>query len=309
MSGRQTTHHATSAFRLAATSMFETVFFILLLLLLISILLPSLSRARELSKRLVCAANMKGLGTSQKYYANDYSERWSMPAFDASKVGEIHYVVAPGSGKGTGRSPSRTQPSRSGDGGATELSVTRAWWMFLRSGDVSVKQFVCPSSRDEPQPGWNIDMYYDFSSIEHISYGYQVPFGPMTTRAREGCDNRMVLAADKGPAYLDPHYAAPQFNELNPARNPRRGKSLAHYNSRNHGGEGQNALFADGHVTFEKTPAIGIDDDNIYTAMLSNKRAEDFIAGEWPAVNNRTPFQPIDSGGKMMGSTDSLIFP
>jgi prepilin-type processing-associated H-X9-DG protein len=42
------------------------------LALLISILLPSLSRARELSKRLVCAANMKGIGAALEIYAEDY---------------------------------------------------------------------------------------------------------------------------------------------------------------------------------------------------------------------------------------------
>ncbi len=36
---------------------------------LLAILLPSFSRAREMSKRLVCAANMKGLHTSMQIYA------------------------------------------------------------------------------------------------------------------------------------------------------------------------------------------------------------------------------------------------
>jgi prepilin-type processing-associated H-X9-DG protein len=49
--------------------------------LLISILLPSLSRARELSKRLVCGANMKLIGTSMKIYANDYGGE--VPIFES----------------------------------------------------------------------------------------------------------------------------------------------------------------------------------------------------------------------------------
>jgi prepilin-type processing-associated H-X9-DG protein len=40
--------------------------------MMIAILLPSLSRARELSKRLVCGANLKGLGTSMLIYINEY---------------------------------------------------------------------------------------------------------------------------------------------------------------------------------------------------------------------------------------------
>jgi prepilin-type processing-associated H-X9-DG protein len=40
----------------------------------LSILLPSLSRARELSKRLVCASNMKAIGTAMHLYADDFGE-------------------------------------------------------------------------------------------------------------------------------------------------------------------------------------------------------------------------------------------
>ncbi|NOX59879.1 MAG: hypothetical protein GXP29_13620, partial [Planctomycetes bacterium] len=40
---------------------------------LVSILLPSLSRARELSKRLVSASNLKGLGTACLIYAYDHN--------------------------------------------------------------------------------------------------------------------------------------------------------------------------------------------------------------------------------------------
>ena len=39
--------------------------------LLIAILLPSLSRARELSKRLVCASNLKGITTATDLYLSD----------------------------------------------------------------------------------------------------------------------------------------------------------------------------------------------------------------------------------------------
>jgi prepilin-type processing-associated H-X9-DG protein len=44
---------------------------LLLVPLLISILLPSLSRARELSKRLVCASNLRAIGTSILIYASE----------------------------------------------------------------------------------------------------------------------------------------------------------------------------------------------------------------------------------------------
>ena len=67
--------------------------------LMISILLPSLSRAGELSKRLVCEGQLRGLGTSMRIYANDWSQGFP-PDFD----------------------------------------------VLVSSGEVTTKQFCCPSS-------------------------------------------------------------------------------------------------------------------------------------------------------------------
>lgn len=44
--------------------------------LLTSILLPSLTRARELAKRAVCAANLRGIGQACHIYANDHGENF-----------------------------------------------------------------------------------------------------------------------------------------------------------------------------------------------------------------------------------------
>lgn len=46
--------------------------------LLVSILLPSLSRARELAKRAVCMANLRGIGQGLHIYANDNGD-WFPP--------------------------------------------------------------------------------------------------------------------------------------------------------------------------------------------------------------------------------------
>lgn len=44
--------------------------------LVTSIMLPSLSRARELAKRAVCAANLRGIGQACHIYANDHDEKF-----------------------------------------------------------------------------------------------------------------------------------------------------------------------------------------------------------------------------------------
>ena len=70
--------------RLRGFTLIELLVVIAIIALLISILLPSLSRARELSKRLVCQSNIKGIGTSCKIYSNDNNEKWPVPPFDRS---------------------------------------------------------------------------------------------------------------------------------------------------------------------------------------------------------------------------------
>ncbi len=313
--------------RFKAFTLIELLVVIAIIALLISILLPSLSRARELSKRLVCGANTKGIGTSAKIYANENQEKWMAPPFSKKTDGDgIDYLctgnpdASPCVGFQRERESTSETANSGGAAGSTALSVTRAYWIMVRSGDITVKQFLCPSAPDNEDPTENLDLYYDFTAYENISYGYLVPFGPRDTQPREGMDNRQALAADKGPHYLqndlDASTRGPGGQGLRVDSSP---KDWRPFNSANHGGngngEGQNVLFADGHSSFIRTPLGGIDSDNIYSVMtdLWDLESTGRIYGDSPhdsqATNPYPGKEAFGQGTNTYSSTDSLIYP
>jgi len=318
--------------RFKGFTLIELLVVIAIIALLISILLPSLSRARELSKRLVCAANVKGIGTTGKIYANENQEKWMAPPFMRGAIDAegIDYlpgarVNPPGSEEpgevASERESSTTSETPQSETGSTAMSVTRAYWMLVRSGDITVKQFICPSSGDKEDETENLELYYDFTGYDNISYGYQVPFGPRDTQPREGIDNRQVVAADKGPFYLSGSSTSGMLtagedggpiDTDDPPKNWRKFNSSAHGGAAN--GEGQNALYGDGHASFIRIPASGIDSDNIYTLMRNDWATEvGRVHGDTPhesAATNPYPGQDaLDTGVGKYSSTDSLIFP
>jgi len=78
-------------------------------------------------------------------------------------------------------------------------------------------------------------------------------------------DPRVVLGADNNNG-SDPAYHESSGDTMVPTYDSMK----SYVNSTNHTKEGQNVLYADSHVSFEKSPYVGIDGDNIYTAMTAD---------------------------------------
>lgn len=312
--------------RKKAFTLIELLVVVAIIALLISILLPSLQRARELSKRTVCAANIRGIGQACKIYsAEDENDLFPLIPYDISKE-TFTYTARIGVSRTT-----ETQTS------SQSASTTRNLWLLVRGttgGSVTVKQFRCPSSDDTVDDTEDLIRYYDFKGFSTISYGYQVPFGSLNlTRPGEDIDIRMGLIADKGPYSFDTSSGAATNGDSGiptdkpdtdynigtityPATDMEKNdiQKWTPFNSPNHGGrgngEGQNVLFGDSHVEFAKKPIVGVDDDNIYAIMglRTGSGVPWKVDTGKPLSGNPTPGAKIlDANGT--SSTDTLIYP
>jgi len=301
-------------------TLIELLVVVAIIALLISILLPSLARAREITKRAVCSSNLRGIGQSMKVYANDNNDWYPAGPFKVSQSttqgNGITYIER--------MSVNLTSPLTTGD--ITETHPSRSLFLLVINGSCAPKQFTCPSIGDQEddmrngsgssivsaQPGVN---RWDFKGYPYVSYGYQLPFGPKA-KPNEGLDPRIILMADKGPFFqtgaggtqtewwTKDAYISTLGAQGAPVKKITGGSSINEalrvsadkwkdYNSRNHAGEGQNVLYGDGHVEFQKKPIVGVNSDNIYTVQGSYDLL-DALYGNCPA-NQKGPYTQTDS--------------
>lgn len=321
---RQNTQKGRSGFTLI-----ELLVVVAIIALLISILLPSLARARELAKRTTCAANLNGMGKGLYAYASEGNQGMPISAHAAptqEQTGSVSYVQSGGSKRGRRGFPTDGEinlPPGTGTTPGTQISTVRNLWTLVRLSGSTPGSFTCPSSEDVKNDEDSPQDYWDFGigdvttevtterqeANKQCSYGYQVPYGQLGKPTADG-DQRSVLAADKGPFGVQPesgsgtHPGDPVGLDTSSSSDDWR-----KFNSPNHGGigdgEGQNVLYADSHAEWAGKPTAGPGQDNIYTrystAGTSAQTPAARFLGNGPSTSlrNLTPW----------GITDGLIYP
>jgi prepilin-type N-terminal cleavage/methylation domain-containing protein len=248
--------------------------------LLVSILLPSLNRAREQANRVKCANNLRQIGLAALMYANGEVRTGSYPRtyFNTSS----NMLIASSQG---GAMSSPTNNSFAANVGNN--NVTASFFLILKTQDITPDVFICPSTQNNRDfgPGDTVGVQ-DVSNwtdiTQNISYSYNCPFPQFAAVAGGWKFNNTLgsdffMAADRNPGTLQPMTNGNTIRSgVTTVTYNSGAKDMARGNSNNHGNEGQEVLYCDGHVEFQNTPFAGpqrigeIARDNIYTTGDTN---------------------------------------
>lgn len=234
--------------------------------LLISILLPSLNRARETANRVKCASNLKQIGLAILLYSNE--NRGAYPRTKASTptaVGVTHSHTAIGH--------TASDPFISDAQDATN-NVPQALFLLLRTQDITSEVFTCPSSNAEKDSyGGGTNAAVNKSNftdlVKNLSYSYQDPYPDANAIGSGFKLNNSISAEFAVGADINPGTVGSDDNVLLPTSTSS-AKDMKFANSNNHDGDGQNVLFGDGHVEFVQNPFVGVQRDNIYTRSVAS---------------------------------------
>lgn len=287
--------------------------------LLISILLPTLNRVRESGNRVKCASNLRQIGLALRQYANENRAN----TYPRTEGNSAATSATWGTGGSSATSPAASSTvadpfgTANGSNRPAVNDVTASLFLLLRLQDVVPDIFVCPSSNGEP---WNFgggnataQNWTNFAAFSNgvsnnLTYSFQNPFANSSSVGRgfkwnETLSSEFAIMADINPGNsssanagnIDTVTAAVSFVSTTSS-----GRQMRKGNSPNHDQDGQNVLYADGHVDFVNTPFAGVQRDNIYTARTQATTI--FAGGGFGAGLSIATLTPYDSA-------DSILLP
>ena len=283
--------------------------------LLISILLPSLNRARETANKVKCASNLRQIGQAILLYANDNNGSYPRTLMDTS--GNPTATWASPNVTAAGTPDPFIAPPGSIVGQEKVNDVSAALFLLLRTEDITPAVFVCPSSNANAWDyGGGANTAQNFTNFgvstttpvgTILSYSYENPY-PSTTAISNGWKLNTSLPPDYAVASdMNPGTSVPNLGATSiwaaPMTTNAASSIMRQGNSANHGQDGQNVLYGDGHVEFQNNPFCGSQRDNIFTYRAAGV-TNPFSVGTLPEASGTGV-----AAGSPFDSADSILLP
>jgi prepilin-type N-terminal cleavage/methylation domain-containing protein/prepilin-type processing-associated H-X9-DG protein len=311
-------------------TLIELLVVIAIIAMLMAILMPALSKVKKIAMRVICGTNLKGLGTAQTVYANDYDDEYAVQGGTATTLSWAESFTG------------WQNPNKTWDGSQT-VTIGASLYLLVREADVSPKSFVCPAGDEAEYDGQvthssnpDIVQLWDFGSIDDsaimggnsgptncVSYSYHMPYGSNQGKSKYAADGTRSAAfaymADKNP-WMDHKLTVQESTDQTLPDSVQKVWSyweggisesdnrVQQGNTQPHDREGQNVAFADGHSAYEKTADVGVKHDNIYTPWSNSDPTDEVsIRKGANAKMNGIKIGVLDADHQPLGSTDSLL--
>jgi len=314
-------------------TLIELLVVIAIIALLMGVLMPALAKVRAIAYRLTCGTNLSGIGKAMLMYSSDYNEDFPRGGWGATGT------QAPSSWSTSGYIMDYANDSEAGALGPppSRATIGCSFFKLIRYEESPTKQFVCkgdsgtkafrltdgnppPTGEKKMEECWDFGGKDPVSSSstggqpgKSVSYAYQYPFthknpctGFYTNRGITSTSKPGSPVCSDRPPGLDIN--AKSYVKDGNLRNPiwqtvgggysdedRKGNSASHQR------EGQNILFVDGHITFEKYPNVGIRNDHIWKWWSSNRCQEDATDEERQGVKPLPGEDPLERAAQLDG--------
>ena len=231
----------------------ELLVVVAILGMLVGMLVPILTRAKELGRRAVCAKNLQSAAHAMRTYATEFQ---AYPALYLGRPGT--WLIG----------AQVTQSNYQYKGNSCNM------YAVVALGHISSAAFICPSTTHTRHADENQTTDDDFRSRHNLSYSMHVQREEQSTNKEWrpltlNSEANMALMADRTPISGNTSWsvhAGSGGSEATPTKQTSEGgTSKAKQNSFNHDQEGQNVAYVDCHVNWQTSPKAGLDTDNIWT--------------------------------------------